>query len=224
MSDYIVNIDVEKLKPHPINESIYDFDKDQHTELKKSIEMNGLLEPITVDNKNQVMSGHRRLHAIKELGWVDVECRISSFINPIVSIIELNRYRKKSSKEILRESEILKEEYKKFNGQGKRNDLNGVGKNHTIVNVANNLGVSPTKLKKLKSIQHYEPQLLDKIDLGLISVGKAYQYIQQTYIRNGEDLPTNKTLEGELDILFEKYQVDEKKKSKIFQFIKKIID
>ena len=173
MSDYIVNIKVDKLKPHPINSTIYDFNQDQHNDLKKSIELNGLLEPLTINNQNLVIGGHRRLQVIKDLGWVDVDCRLTNFQNPIISIIELNRYRKKSASELLRESEILKKEYKKFNGQGKRNDLNGIGKNHTIVNISNQLGVSTTKLKKLKSIQHYEPQLLNKIDLGLISVGKA---------------------------------------------------
>ena len=113
MSDYIIKMDVENLKPHPINKSIYDFDQKQHDELVKSIELNGLLEPITIDNKHYVMSGHRRLGAIKELGWIDVECRLSHFPNPILSIVEMNRYRKKTSKEILRESEILKEEYSK---------------------------------------------------------------------------------------------------------------
>ena len=61
MSDYIIRMDVQKLKPHPINQTIYDYDKKQQDELKKSIELNGLLEPITIDNKYFVMSGHRRL-------------------------------------------------------------------------------------------------------------------------------------------------------------------
>ena len=217
MSDYIVRVEVDKLKPHPINSTIYDFDEEQHNDLKQSIEINGLLEPITIDNNNLVMSGHRRLHAIKDLGWVDVDCRLSSFHNPIISIIELNRYRKKTTKELLRESELLKEEYKKFNGQGKRNDLNGVGKNHTIVNVSNHLGVSTTKLKKLKSIQHYEPQLLDKIDVGLISVGKAYQYIQQTYINTEREDQPPKTFENELEVLLNKYEINDDQKSIIVQ-------
>ena len=65
------------------------------------------------------------------------------------SIIGLNRYRKKTYKEILRESEILKEEYSKNSGRGIRNDLNGVGKNWTIINVSNKLGVSTKKLSRV---------------------------------------------------------------------------
>ena len=52
MSDYIIRQSVEKLKPHPINETLYDFDEKQHQDLVKSIEKNGLLEPITIDNQN----------------------------------------------------------------------------------------------------------------------------------------------------------------------------
>ena len=60
MSDYIIEVSVDKLKPHPINETIYDTDENQLEDLMKSIEVNGLLEPITIDNDNLVYSGHRR--------------------------------------------------------------------------------------------------------------------------------------------------------------------
>jgi hypothetical protein len=210
MSDYILNISVDKLKPHPINESIYGFNPTQHEELKKSIELNGLLEPITINKKYFVMSGHRRLDVIKELGWIDVDCRLSHFENPMISLIELNRYRKKTTKELLRESEILKEEYSKMGGQGKRNDLNGKGKNWTIINVSNQLGVSTTKLKQLKSIQHYEPSLLTEIDMGKISVGKAYQQIRKKYILNGNGgRPLNK-FENDFNNLMQKHNPSSK--------------
>jgi len=215
MSDYIIKMDVENLKPHPINESIYDFDQEQHNELVKSIELNGLLEPITIDNKHYVMSGHRRLGAIKELGWIDVECRLSHFPNPILSIVEMNRYRKKTSKEILRESEILKEEYSKNNGQGMRNDLNGNGKNWTIVNVSNHIGCSLTKLKKLKSIQHYAPSLLDDIDCGKISVGKAYQIVRTKYILEGNGGRPKNTFESDMMVVLEKHKPTTKELNKM---------
>mgnify|MGYP000365474235 CR=1 FL=1 len=206
MSDYIIRMDVNKLKPHPINQTIYDYDKNQQDELRKSIELNGLLEPITIDRKHFVMSGHRRLDVIKELGWIDVDCRLSHFENPKISLVELNRYRKKSSKEILRESEILKEEYSKMGGQGKRNDLNGKGKNWTIINVSNQLGVSTTKLKRLKSIQHYEPELLNQIDYGNISVGKAYQIVREKYIIDKETESPKETFQSEMGVLMKRYQ------------------
>ena len=42
-------------------------------DLAASIEQVGLLEPLVVNTENQVISGHRRLRAIKQLEWKSVE-------------------------------------------------------------------------------------------------------------------------------------------------------
>ena len=99
---------------------------------------------------------------------------------------------------------MLKEAYK--NHRGQRNDLNGVGRNWTIVNVSNQLGVSTTKLKKLKSIQHYQPELLNDIDLGLISIGKAYEIVRKNYILNNSSETKIEDFESELFKLLMKYR------------------
>ena len=59
--NYILRVGVDKLEPHPINETIYSFNQEQQNELKKSISLLGLIEPITITPRNQVLSGHRRL-------------------------------------------------------------------------------------------------------------------------------------------------------------------
>ena len=206
MSDYIIRQPVEKLKPHPINETIYDFDEKQHLELLESIDKNGLLEPITIDNQNYVYSGHRRLQAVKELGWIDIDCRLTTITNPIIQIIESNHQRKKTTTEILRESELLKQEYSKLNGgRGRRNDLNGRGKTWTAIQVSQKLDVSLTKLKKLKSIQHYQPELLQQIDLGIVSVGKAYEIVRKNHILQGKGGRPLKGFEIEFRELLKKY-------------------
>lgn len=43
------------------------------TLLKESIEKHGLLYPIIVDSRNRLIAGERRLTAIKELGWEEVD-------------------------------------------------------------------------------------------------------------------------------------------------------
>ena len=43
------------------------------TQLKKSIEEIGLLNPIIVNEENELLSGYRRLTACRELGWEDIE-------------------------------------------------------------------------------------------------------------------------------------------------------
>ena len=41
--------------------------------LKKSIEKYGLLHPIIINKNNELVSGERRLTAVKELGWEDID-------------------------------------------------------------------------------------------------------------------------------------------------------
>ena len=208
MSNYIVRVDLERLKPHPINEEIYSFNSQDHKELKKSITLLGLLEPIVITNDNLILSGHRRYGAIKELGWEDVDCRLVDVENPKIFIVEANRQRKKTTQEILNEAIILKEEYSKMvkRGRPKNGEENNGKKNWTILSVSEKLGVSTTQLKKLISIKKYESEMLDKIDMGLISIGKAYTIIREKYILNGNGgRPTTKTFKIELLELLNKY-------------------
>ena len=188
MPDYIVEMKVSMLKPNPINETIYDNNEKALTDLKHSIEFNGLLEPLVITRSNLVISGHRRLEALKQIGFETCDCRISTYENDIIATIELNRYRKKTQNEIVREAEILKTEYKKLIKLGR--PLKGevrTKKSSSIVDISNALGVSTTKLKKLLSIKNYEPSLLKDIDLGLLSVEKAYQKVRVKYIIGKED-------------------------------------
>ena len=167
-------MDLDKINPNPLNKTIYGVNKKQHEELKKSIELVGLLEPLTITKDNTLVSGHRRLKAIKEIGWEDVDVRLREFDNINIALVELNRTRIKTKSELLNEAELLKKEYSKMVKKGRpTNGSTHKGRNWTILNVAESLGTSTTTLKKLMSIKSYQPELLEKIDMGLISVGKA---------------------------------------------------
>jgi ParB family transcriptional regulator, chromosome partitioning protein len=194
MSDYIIQMKVSELKPHPINSTIYHDNPDAQKELIHSINLNGLLEPLVINRSNMVISGHRRLQALKEIGWEKCDCRLSEFENEIIALIQLNSYRIKVESEIVREAELLKTEYSKQIKKGR--PLKGEvrdGKNWSIVNVSEKLGVSTTKLKKLISIKKHEPSLLEKVDLGLISVEQAYQKVRLKYIVGENDEKYNRS-------------------------------
>ena len=201
---------VSDLKPNPINSTIYDNNPLALEELKDSIEENGLLEPITITKSKMVISGHRRLEALTQLGYETCECRITYFENTTIATIELNRYRFKTETEIVREAEILKEEYSKRIKKGRPlKGENRVGKSETITDVSKSLGVSSTKLKKLLSIKNYEPELLKKIDMGIVSVEGAYQKVRLEYIlpkRMGDEKSyDNKNFRTQMMRLFERY-------------------
>ena len=73
-------------------------------ELAESIDRQGLINPITVqkrdDGKYEVIAGHRRFEAVKRLGWPHVECNIFEDLNEkeiILAQIAENCQRKQMS-------------------------------------------------------------------------------------------------------------------------------
>ncbi len=57
-------------------------------QLKESIRKYGLLNPITVNTKNELIAGNRRLEALRQLGWTEVPVVIAS-INTKVHRLEV---------------------------------------------------------------------------------------------------------------------------------------
>ena len=200
-------MDMDKINPNPLNKQIYGYNPVEHKELKKSIELCGLLEPLTITKDNLLVSGHRRYKVLQEIGYDVVDCRLSDYENLNIALVELNRYRKKSPSELLNEAELLKTEYSKMIKKGRpKNGEKREGKNWTILNVSERLGVSATNLKKLMSLKKYEPEMLDMVDKGIISIGKAYSIIREKYILNGNGgRPRTKTFKNEMIELLEKY-------------------
>ena len=225
MADYIISIDVNDIKESSINSEIYEFRKEEHDELIKSIELNGLLEPLVIDKDNNLISGHRRLSAIKEIGWENVDCRITHTDNLLISLIELNRYRKKTESELTKEAGLLMKEYNILRGSGKSRQKQTQGKNWSIVDVSKKLGTNTTKLKKLLSIENYEPTLLNEIDLGKISVEKAYQKVRKDYIipKRGSDEKSYDRLyfKSSFEQLLDKYLPTKKELLEIYNSVKK---
>lgn len=44
--------------------------------LKKSLEKHGLIHPILINSKGELIAGYRRLTAARELGWKEIEAKI----------------------------------------------------------------------------------------------------------------------------------------------------
>jgi len=95
----------------------------------ESISEVGLLQPLIVDSRNQVISGNRRFESIKRLGWkkVEVIVRVVQEEDEELLLIHFNKQRIKSFKELINEYLILDNLYRK--GQGKRTDLTSVKSN-----------------------------------------------------------------------------------------------
>ncbi len=77
--EVLVKIEVGKILPNPFQPRT-EFEPNSLDELKKSILQNGLIQPITVrrapEDKYEIISGERRLRAVKEIGYKTIPAYI----------------------------------------------------------------------------------------------------------------------------------------------------
>ena len=75
----------------------------------ESISEVGLLQPLIIDSRNQVISGNRRFESVKRLGWEEVEVNMIEVKKEEeeLLLIHFNKQRIKSFKELINEYIIL---------------------------------------------------------------------------------------------------------------------
>ena len=178
------------LREHPENNRIYE----SHCleELKTSLNIHGQMEPLAVTKSGLIISGHRRYNAMNSLGWSECDVRIVEPENELIALIEHNRYRQKSSSDILKEARVLEKELRKTIGRGryasKKREGRYQGERITmVVQLSKKLGVGTSKLKQLFSISNYKPELIEEIDKGHLSVSAAYAQIKDEFFNKDKD-------------------------------------
>ena len=98
MKEIIENINIDLLIPFE-NHPFHDRNGIEQTELLESIKTNGLLEPLLVrpfsDGKYEIISGHRRVNACKELGIQTVPAIVKelSTDEAIIAMVDANLQR-----------------------------------------------------------------------------------------------------------------------------------
>ena len=176
-------VPVSKLKSHPKNQEIYSISNIEDLEI--SISSLGLLEKLVIDHDFQVISGNRRLMAIQNLGWKEVECEKVTLPEDevLTYLIHHNKQRIKTCREQLNEVKVLMEQYEV--GQGKRTDIStcvraNTGKKTRDV-VGEMIGLSGSQITKLLLIDRENEEMIDLIDKGILTINQAY--IQTTRIK-----------------------------------------
>ena len=176
---------VSKLSHHPKNSEIYDLSN--INDLVLSIDEVGLLQPIIINRNNQILSGHRRFEAIKILEWdkVEVEVKDISEDETELYLVHFNKQRVKSTKEILSEYDILENHFE--NRQGMRTDLTSVPQNKGYSKrdeISSQIGVSSSSLGKLLFIRKNNPNHIEMIDKGVLTIRQSYTQTQREVNEN----------------------------------------
>ncbi len=161
-----MKLKVSELSHHPLNQEIYDLSNID--DLANSIQEMGVLQPLVINQFNQVVSGNRRLCAIRQLGLEEVECELVQIDENLVAkyLVHYNKQRVKTCKEILKEYEVLRLVVLRNNG--KRNDI------RVRETLSVEIGISNSQLGKLLFIQKEHPELIALIDREILTVAQAY--------------------------------------------------
>lgn len=191
-----MKVKVSSLKHHPKNKEIYTLSSIE--ELMESISEVGLLQPLTVDTRNQVISGNRRFESIKRLNWeeVDVNLREVKKEDEELLLIHFNKQRIKSFKELINEYLTLDNLYRK--GQGKRTDLTSVKSNISSTRdiVSKEMGISSSQLRRLVYIYKNKPEYIELLDKGILTVNQSYLQIQRE-VKEKESRESNTSLKSD---------------------------
>jgi DNA modification methylase len=165
-----VKVKVSKIKHHPINQRIYSLSGIDT--LLESIKQVGLLEPPTIDQHFQVVSGNRRFEAVKRLGWKEIEVHQIDVKkgDEVLTLIHFNRQRIKTTQELLNEYFELSE-YHKNKGLEKGKRVRNV--------VSEDLKVTDGQLARIIYIHKRKPDYIGLIDKGILSVNQAYLNIRR---------------------------------------------
>ena len=189
----IIEVELSKIKPHPLNSSIYSSVRyDEDSELRLSIERDGLLEPLAVFKDGDyytLLSGHRRFSVIQELKWKSVECRLVDNEFDVIKLIQFNKYREKTVVEKRSELREIKNYLKSLTLKQRTKLLGGVKFQDFLYNET---GLNRQTNHQLDFIEENDKELFEDVTLGKISTSQAYSIVKSQI--NGEDIQYNSSL------------------------------
>lgn len=120
----------------------------------------------------EVISGHRRLHAAKELGLSKVPCLVRNLDDDAaaITLVDSNLHRQNLLPS--EQAAAIKMKFEALQHQGKASAQNAP--KLTVEEVGAGLGISKDKVKRLKKLNDLEKPLLDMVDRGKIGLISGY--------------------------------------------------
>lgn len=198
-----------------------------HSSMEASLDEFGFKDPIKVvrnEDEYQIWDGYRRWMAAQSLGFKQVPVVISDPQNVMLESILSNSTQERTAVEIVSSIKCVLDEL--GNSQGKKRELiNGLTEEdlkdrYTMVSKILGLNLSSVQLRKYITIDDFDndpsnpltESLIDKIDLGTLSVSRADNIIK----RIKEESKLNNDLDTQLKCPiisndYEIYNMDNKK-------------
>jgi hypothetical protein len=195
-----MKVKVSQLRHHPLNEKIYSLSGIES--LMESIKQVGLLEPPTVNEQFETISGNRRFEACKRLGWKEIEVHQIKVKKgeELITLIHFNRQRIKTNQELLNEYFEL-ESYHRKKGVGKGVRIRGI--------VSDEIKVTDGQLARILYVHKRNPDFIKLIDQGILSVNQAYLTLK----REEEEKKSRETIKD--------FKSNRISKSDLFKFYQK---
>ena len=170
-------VPVGMLKPHPKNSEYFsDPTPEKYEEIKRSIEAEGIRDPLKVTPDYTVISGHVRLKIARELGLTHVPVEIWD-VDPeraeylMIADNEERRYCQDPVKKAKR-AEFLKRYWGVRQGKKRQNVVESSGK--TIGDIAEAVGEDERTVQRLLKLNDLIPPLQDLVSRGRLAQTAAY--------------------------------------------------
>jgi len=193
-------MDINKLQEHKLNRQIYR--DDSISELVQDIKENGLKEKIVITPNNVIISGHRRVQALKELEITEVDPDIYTGNDEIAELLSHNKYRTKTLADKIREIDVIfdmeveKALKRKITSHGVRTTTDAHSETGRVTDiVAKKAGISAYKVREGRKIVELTKDMFDEKRL-------FYEKIMERDLKN--------TLAAVQLELYEEYTQDER--------------
>ena len=195
------------LQAHKYSKLIPEQTEEEYSRLKKDIQKNGLLDPITLFG-DQILDGRHRYKACNELEItpVFIECNI----DPLSFVLSKIKHRNLTSSQhaaiAIEASEIVEEletEARERMESGKSQDpREQIPQGKVAEKLAKIFNTNDRYIKDAKIIKREEPETFEEIKRGAISITKAKREMGQK--KRAEDLKNNPPIipRGECNVIY----------------------
>ena len=178
-------ININELKPHPRNNEFFDdMSGEKWKEFLESIKTRGVIEPIVITPDKEIVSGHQRVRACKELGIKTVMCDVHTYNSEdeiLQDLLETNIRQRGdvggSAKKVgLRIKELERIYGIKQGGSGfygnkhTENNVETPNNSETLKTqeqLAKEMGISVDTLNNYKKLTEMIPELEELVDTGI---------------------------------------------------------